>query len=320
MRALRETIAVALPADSEWEAVTDAVATARRGRLPIDVRIGVGLVDGPIPARILGHAHCVAEALRVDVPSIGGPATTVTVFSSIPKLHAVGGLAVNTTDVALGLATFGAALRLAGVASPIVIEEALDEIEIPTPIHQRVWFPPTLAAWLQRAATKSGTGADPLLYGMEHASPSMFADLGNDQALRLTIGAVPEARFWIARRQVRQEAHHQGLSVVPAIGLVLRGCARPWYQPTSMEPRLYDLLECDADEIVKRIDRSANPRRGGNAGLKREMRATRQMVGEAGARRLAESSASVDAAVALLRSTDVKIGARLKKRLEEIQE
>ncbi len=308
MRALTASVALALPDESERGETARAVEEARRERREVEVRIGVGPLERGVPARVLGHAACLAEALRVDVVTVARRPDRIVIFSSAPK-------AGNTdTSIAIqSLCALAGALRLAGVDVPIVLDLADATGEIPKDLKIR--FSASLTTWLQRAAERSGNRADPRTYAIEHAAPSMFADLAEAKQvpLRITLGSAPEARFWAARMRVREAAIASGLAVAPAVGVIMKGLRVPWYSPTPIEPALLGIA-LDPARAVADLDACGNPSvPHGNYGLKREARATQRFVDHAGLGAFIDGVADVRGAYESLRAAGFGIGQRLAK-------
>lgn len=275
MRAISDSVALALPDKGDLYATGAAVEAARRGRRELEVRIGVGPCPGDVPLRVLGYAACVAEAVRTDVPGLVRAPDRLAIFSSAPK--------TGRFDVASAMravVAIGGALRISGVTVPISLDLAAPEREVP--VSLTVDLPPALADWLTKAGERSDNGTDPLWYAIEHAAPTMFGDLTDhmNPPLRITLGGAPEARFWAVRMRVRSAALRRGLGVAPAVGLILRTLQVPWYSVRPTEPPLTAMSRAPA-AALDALDAAANPQRGGNSGLKREARATRRVANSA---------------------------------------
>lgn len=207
MRGLSESVALARPelCRQDLAATEVAIDEARRGKRQVEVRIGVGPIHGEIPLRVLGHAVCIAEALRTDLPAVVRNADRIHIFSSAPK--------TGNTDTATALRSFAAlagALRLAGVCTRITLDLASPDREVPATLAMNLL--PSNVRWFENAAENSGNGTDPIWYAREHAAQSMFGDLeeSKDSPLRITVGSAPEANFWNARMHIRAAAIAQG--------------------------------------------------------------------------------------------------------------
>lgn len=268
---LSSSVALGWPmSEPDQTATVIAVQEAQRGMRGVEIRIGVGPIElGGVPARVVGHAACIASVLKTDLQALISKKTEVriVIFSSAPK--------TGIKDVFAnlqGIAALGVALRLSGIAEPIQLELAAEESEIPSELDPNL--PIELTQWIESAAKNSGNRTSPIYYAREHASASMFGDIQVKEAetpLRITIGCVPEARFWAVRTRVREVALASGLSVAPAIAIIIKACRTPWYKRTSNEPVLAAL--CAPENAVRLLKDAANPAIGGNAGLTRESRA-----------------------------------------------
>ena len=270
---LSDSIALGRPAAaSDHECTVDAIRAARAGRMPVEIRLGVGPIRGErLPARVLGHAKCVADTIRGDLALLIGTRcpTRITIFTSAPKAGVF-----NPRVDPLAIAALGCALRAVGIDLPVVLELSASWREVPCNLDTSV--PPDLAAWLDRAAARSTNPMASIDYAREHASASMFGDLTEDRVppvLRITVGAATEGPFWAVRQRVRQAAIASGMPVMPALVLVMKACRVPWYHAALEEPELCELAEPAV--AIRRLETAANPALGGNAGLMREARAMR---------------------------------------------
>jgi hypothetical protein len=266
---LSESLALALPYRSEdRHLTTSALQELRRGLRECEIRIGVGPLQGEIPARVFAYASCIRQALEEPAArQLLGRASLIHLFSSTAKTE-VEAARVNGA-AAVGL---GAALRAIGIQLPIRIASASPSLEVPPWLLPNV--DPELQAWFDAAARRHGGTSH---YAAEHAARSMFGDLAFEERLpplRATIGGETEAPFWALRMAIRAVAIDAGLNVAPALGLILRGLAVPWYYPTPAEPTVTVPLEHWADDL----DRAANPRHGGNVGLKKEAKLLRRLT------------------------------------------
>jgi hypothetical protein len=253
---------------------------------------------------MLAHAACIAEIMAKDLPRLIAPAKTITIFSSAPK--------AGVTDLdraASSIAALALALQHVGVRVPITIDIASASAEVPISCH--VMVGPVLQNWLERASQKSGNGASPLFYAYEHPAGSMFGDIGTPPSptIRVTIGALPEAKFWAVRNKVSAAARNLGLAVCPAIILVLKACRIPWYSPTSMEPEFWQMSS--PASAIEALDAAANPSRGGNPGLKREARALHRFAIDASLPRLLKSVHLVWQDWRLVQRFGIKLGPNL---------
>jgi hypothetical protein len=116
---LSDSVALARPLNGpDLTATVTAFEQAKRGERDVEVRIGVGSLTGEIPLRVLGHAACLAEALRSDVFNfLSRPPQRMVLFSSAPKAgnrDAVGALRA--------LVSLAGALRLKKVDFPIFLD------------------------------------------------------------------------------------------------------------------------------------------------------------------------------------------------------
>lgn len=309
MRALSESVAFAAPSGLDGLATAAAVKQAKKGKRSVEVRLGVGPMKGGLGARVIGHASCIRDALNSDVPSVAGPVTGIVIVSSAPKAGSL-----DLASAAQSLAALGGALRLVGIRLPISMELANPLQEVPDSL--RVELPDALTRWFERAAQHADNGADPRRYALEHAAATMFGDLSDESVppVRVTLGAMPEARFWAVRLRVRRAAIEQGMPVVPGIGLIFKALKVPWYHRLPGEP-MFEALG-DAPLAAAALDAAANPQAGGNAGLTREARATRRLVDHAELPRLVEHMTDAAAVARFLRSGDFGIGPRLLDAIE----
>jgi hypothetical protein len=247
-----------------------AVREARRGQRPVEIRLGVGPLQGDLPLRVLGHASLIARVIRTDIQRIAEPAS-ITIFSSEPKAGRYGSVPALCAVTVMAMA-----LRLAGIDTPIHLDAASANPEVP--IRFLNDLPPELARWLYRAQALSRSSSEAAQYAAEHAGPSMFADLCDaaHTPLRITIGGTPEGRFWAARRCVRAAAAADGWPVAPAMAFIMKAIRVPWYHPEVSEPALVHTRIDDhaIDTTRELLCSAANPALGGNSGLMAEMKAT----------------------------------------------
>jgi hypothetical protein len=268
-QALSESLALALPYHSGDRHLTSrAIEELRQGRRECEIRIGVGPLCGEIPVRVFGYASCIRQALEEPAArQLLGRACRVHLFSSAAKADVQSPRVNGAAAVGLGVA-----LRAVGIQLPIRIAFASPVREVPRWLLPDV--DPELQAWFDAAARRHGGAPH---YAAEHAANSMFGDLASGERhppLRATLGGETEAPFWALRMAIRAAAIDAGLNLAPALGLILRGVAVPWYYPTAAEPRVATPVERWADEL----DRAANPRHGGNVGLKKEAKLLRRLT------------------------------------------
>lgn len=307
MKVFSDTVALAWPISTqEIDASVRALADVRSGKKPVEVRIGVGALNGDVPLRVLGYAGCVAETLQRDVRILVEPAMPrITLFSSAPK---AGDL--DPSRSLKSLVALAGALRLAQVGHPIEIDIAASEPEIPDDLN--VDLPPELAEWVTQRVARHRPGEDPSFqYAFEHASASMFGDISEDEnaPFRVTIGGATEARFWAVRMHVRIAAAARGAHLAPAAGIIMRAVRVPWYQPLAYEP---PLVAARTPEVaMAALGRAANPARDGNAALKREAKTAGRLIGITGLSDLMDATSSAPAAMRFARDNGFNIGARL---------
>jgi len=309
VRGLSESVALATPTDGDLAETEAAIYQARRGEREVEIRIGVGPLTGGIPLRVLGHAACIAESLRTDVPAVVRHADRICIFSSALKAGNT-----NMGTALQSLAALGGALRLSGVTCPLLLDLAAADQEVPATVP--INLPRSLVQWFERAALRSSNNADPTRYAIEHAAPTMFADLSEDRdvPLRLTIGSAPEARFWAARMHVRAAAITAGFHVVPALGLILKSLLVPWYSRTAAEPLLTD-MKFSAASAIASLDDASNPEKKGNSGLKREARATRRFMQRSDVIPFIEAVSDTRKAAVYVRECGFGIGAHLAREM-----
>ncbi|MDN2578748.1 hypothetical protein [Aquibium sp. ELW1220] len=316
MKVFSEAVALASPiATSELEASVCAIDDARAGRLPIELMIGVGPLSTDVPFRVLGYAGCVAEAIRSDVRLLIEPSIPkIRLFTSAPKTEGF-----HRGRALMSLVTLAGALRIAGVDSPIYLDFARRDPEIPPDLD--IDLGPDLLEWVLSRDSRHRPGKPPSLrYALEHASPSMFADIADsdDTPVRITVGGATEARFWAVRMQVRSAAATRGLRIAPAVGVIIKALRVPWYQPTSYEPSLLAALR--PAEAIKGLSTAANPARGGNGALRREARAAIRLVDEEGVADLIEAALSTERAMRFARVNGFNLGRRLLDAMENDDE
>jgi hypothetical protein len=308
MNTLREGTALASHVSGQdLSASLVGLAEARAGRRTVEVRIGVGPLEGSPPARLLGYASILARVLATDVRAlVGDAAVRVKLFSSAAK-----GSRQASGDPSWALAALSGALQLLGVGEPIGVDLSDHAREVPAELD--IWLTPRLAQWLQvREHHHSGSVEPSFFYAIEHAAPSMFADLltaGEYPPFRITLGGNTEGPFWATRMRVREAALAAGLALAPAAGLIVRTLRRPWYQPLRDEPRLDALTQPDIAAAA--LEDCANPSRGGNAGLKGEARAVRRLVEDPRLPRFADALSSPERARQFLKRGDIRVGPRL---------
>lgn len=320
MRALSDSVALAVPLSAQLNAIEEVVDRVRRGEMGVEVRIGVGPLAGAVPARVIGHAACISDALAFDLPQLVGRRTpTVTIFSSLPKLRAFGGGSSYTPDDQLcGLTALGAGIRVAGFTGMVALDLAEERAEIPPLVADSIEVPAELMDFIQSAAARNANGVCALMYAVEHAADSMFADIAPTEPgkdLIVTLGAKPEARYWAVRQLVAGAAADVGLAVRPAIGLILRTLPRPWYTPTEVEPALKDVAILGAAEVDVRLQHAADISRGGNGGLKREARRARALLKLPEVERIAIAISSASNAEEFLVNSGMSVRPRLAEML-----
>jgi hypothetical protein len=315
MKKLSPSVAFGYPVGhSDFSQTTLALRDVREGRRPVEIRLGVGPINqGGVPARVLGHAACVAAALNLDVPMItaNNAHTKIVIFSSAPKIGEVD-LKANLK----GLVALGLALRLNGIDLPIKLEIASEDKEIGD--HLKIDLPAELTQWIELAGKNSTNSQDPSFYAREHASASMFGDIESERAdlpLRITIGCVPEARFWAVRTHVREVALAAGMTVAPALAIILKACRIPWYNATSNEPYIAALI--DPDNAANLLKLAANPMAGGNAGLTRESRAFATLAKKPESLSLINVVDEIDKGIIDLQSSKITLGARLHSKISK---
>lgn len=268
---LSETVALGVDIHDRPGTI-EALTEARRGRRAVEVRIGVGPLLGPLPARVLAYAEYVRRAL-IDAANLAGPIQRIGIFSSAPKSRVS-----DPGRIALSVAALGLALRsLQGPSDTILALSAAKPVqEVP---DLPVRLSEGLRGWLDgRLERYAETARGDLNYAYEHSAGSMFGDLSPDPVFRITIGGSNEGRFWAARVAVRDAARQAGITVAPAVALSLPGLRVPWYSPTPKEPSIDDARLLYPDNLAKRLEDAANPSKEGNAGLKREATAFRQLA------------------------------------------
>jgi hypothetical protein len=313
MNVLSEALALAHPHDgADYAAAAAALEDVRRGRREKEIRIGVGPLDGFVPARVFAYADCVASALRADQAAahLTDRASRITIFSSAPKS---GSTAFGSMLVAL--VALGGALRLLGIGEPIVLEAASPAQEVPAAL--RAELPADIKARIDAMAAKhNGT----IAYAYEHAAATMFADLDDGQdiaPLRITIGGETEAIFWAVRMHVRKAAMEHAVRIAPALGLILRSVDIPWYYPSPDEPPIAMMQTAAA--AADALERAANPRhegnsgRRGNTGLKKEARALRRVAKHPpnGLAEYIDALATVEGAMHFTEQMNLTIGPRM---------
>lgn len=324
MKALSQSIALALPDPKERDEVIIAAEEARRKRLPVEIRLGIGDLNAPVPARVLGHGSCIAEIIEQDLPLVVGTAKPdITIFTSKPKLRALAGIP-RSDEAVVGslpeLAALAGALRLAGFTGSIAVDSAEIKPEVPLDVVSTVkrHLSPPLQVWLEARAQENRNGVSASDYAIEHSSQSMFRDLyelTDDRKLVVTIGSRPEAAFWAVRALVRRAALTRGLSVNPAFGLILHAAWIPWYRPHKGEPPLVNLLNGTCNEMNSALTRSYHPGAEASVTLKREAVKTTHLITKPGALKIAEAVRSPITALRFLREIEVAIGPRLSNTL-----
>lgn len=314
MKVFSDSVAVAWPTSpQDIDASVRALASARIGQIPVEVRIGVGALHGEVPLRVLGYAGCVAETLQRDVRTLIEPATPIiALFSSAPKVGEF------HPDLALkSLVALGGALRLAQVSYPIEIDIAANHPEIP--IDLDVELPPDLVEWLTERALRHRPDESPSFqYAFEHASTSMFGDIVEmkDTPFRITIGGATEAKFWAVRMNVRTAASARGACLAPVAGIIMRSLRVPWYQPLTYEPPLASARMPEVATAM--LTRAANPARDGNPALKREARATARLITHDNLPDLLDAVGSAQAAMRFARDNGISIGTRLVQAIGDV--
>lgn len=249
-----------------------ALEEVRAGVRPVEVRIGVGPLLGPLPVRVIPYAFYACRAMQ-DARLLTGRIDRIALFSSAPKSRLNDPEGVRASLAALA----GAIAALQGPSGPpIRLSEASPLREVPAlPVRLST----ALQGWLDGREERYAETARPdLNYGFEHASPSMFGDLGPADAFRVTIGGSNEGRFWAIRTAVRDELRRAGFPTVPAVAFIIGSLRVPWYSPTEMEPKFFNTSS--EEDAVRELEIAANPDRGGNAGLRREAKAFRALMGK----------------------------------------
>jgi len=309
IRVLSESTALALPyaAEDEHQTIGGLAETAKHEREK-EIRIGIGPLTGEVPARVIGYAACIAKMIHEDPAAshLLREPCRITIFSSAPKAGFNDPGPMLTAAVALG-----GALKLAGIEFPIVLDIACADREV-----DEAWHPeldPLVANRIEAAAKRHGGSTD---YAFEHAANSMFGDLADPREnvpLRITIGGETEAIYWSIRMGVRAAARADGVALAPALGLILRGVVVPWYYPVTAEPPLRSIN--DADAAIVALARAANPRDGGNTGLKKEARAMQRFVKSIDLGSYPSIVSSPRAALRYAEQTAMILGPRLKAAL-----
>lgn len=322
MRGLQDSVALAVPLEGVLRlSLETAILKARARRQSPEVRLGSGPLASA-PLRVLGFADLAREVIERDAAILASPPRQVVLFSSAPKLAALGDDGWETLPAAtvMGLAALAGALRLVGLRCDLILEEAVPAREVPAVLDAMIRFSNSLETWLAERQV-AHPEADARSYAIEHTSPSMFGDLalsGEDEPFfRITIGPRPESRFFAARMAVAEAACRLGVPVVPGLGLILRGSRRPWYQPMGFEPMFSDLAGSSMAAMTERLRNAASPERGGNPGLKREMHRTSRIVSRSpeSVMRLGEHLAEPASAARYLQSGCFNIGPRLQRTL-----
>lgn len=312
MQTLSPGIAVGFPEKSAGFDHTSAqIAAVRNGDGYVDVRVGVGPLRTALPARVLSYAKILAGTYNSDLRKVIGTApTTMTVFSSAGK----GPDGVQMNDVT-AIAAVADAFRRNGVNEPISIELASPNAEVPSRFTNGA--PAQLVDWvLVRDVSNNPDRQPSMQYALDHAASTMFGDLLHTDFDRLvvTLGGATEGRFWAMRSHVRQAALDEGLRVAPAIALINKSIRRPWYTPTDMEPQLSDAVE--PERALRQLERAANPKSGGNAGLKPEARAFKGLVGENWLPDFVAQHATASGTLEFLMESDVEMGPRLTEFIQ----
>lgn len=279
----------------------------RAGKRAVEVRIGVGPIAGPIPARVLGYAASVRRVLNDELGLVtGGTPHRLHLFSSAPKSEEL-----QSETPVQALVALGGALRMAGTVEPITIENASSATEVPPGLN--IEMKRSLFTWLEARTDAHGSGGPARFrYAVEHAADSMFGDLPAEPSevpFRVTVGGTTEGRFFAVRCCVRRAALLAGLQVAPCAAFVLKAVRRPWYQPTAMEPALAAMTSPDL--ALAAMDAAANPTRGGNPGLKSEARALKRFVTHSLLGTIMEAARSRDTAFQFAEVFNLSIGPRL---------
>jgi hypothetical protein len=267
------SIAIALP-DRRGQA---AVAISLRSN-PTDVecRVGVGQVRGDVPLRVLGHAELLVRTLTQDLPESVRP-TRLVIFASGAKLRTE----PSQQDL-VGAAALAVCVRLAGLRTPLTLTASSSDTEVHVTLGGDNRVSEDLLAWINRAGSSGASKISPLQYAIEHSAPSMFGDIAStrDDPVRVTLGGVPEARFWAVRQAVRAICAHENIPLAPAFGVIVKSVRVPWYHVQGGEPLLGEALASSAEAALatETLLGVANPARGGNAGLKAESTGTKRLL------------------------------------------
>jgi hypothetical protein len=297
------------PVGTDAEHTKAAFEAARRGRIMKEIRVGVGPLSGPLPARVLGYGACIANALRSDPAALEvfDGAASMMLFSSAPKSGCC-----DYGSMLMATCGLGGALRLLGVDLPIIVEATNPDREVPDRLCTEL--PADVADRVNAAARRHCGTID---YAYEHAAPSMFGDLldpGEEPSFRITVGGETEGLFWAVRMQVRQQALSAELPLAPAMAILLRGVQVPWYYPLAGEPLLAAMRDPAAGAAALRM--SSNPIHGGNTGIKKEAVSLGRLGTVPGLDRYLDAFTSVEGAVAYADEARVEIGPRLRAGLE----
>jgi len=305
-----DKVALALPWSApELNASADALVDVRAGRMPVEIRIGAGMIGTGIPLRVLGYAGCIAESLDDIGNLVGSVVPRIALFSSAPKAGHF-----DPQHATLALVALAGSMRIAGITNPIGIDLAASHCEIPGNLD--VNLDADLADWVVDRAMRHRPGEAPSFrYAFEHASPSMFGDLvdGSNPPFRVTLGGATEARFWAVRMQVRAAAAARGAHLAPVAGVIIKALRVPWYQPTAAEPTLTSAHT--PPSAAQALAHAANPARGGNGALRRESRAVNRLIDSDGIPELIDAIGSVRAAVRFAHDKGFVFGERLSQTM-----
>lgn len=312
---------------AEWLAFVRAMKEARSGVRPVDVVVGCGLLPlgQRIPLRILGYGDIVSRNVLLLRRVLGERSQfRLRLFCSATKLAGLGDGAsaasafrCSTTLLAALVEVLRATGALGAVASASV-DAANPGREVPTSVASLAMAALRSHVGLRHVkdaldgyASCNSNGADPLLYGIEHAGPSMFGDLtGDEPRLHVTIAGNAERIFWAARRVVASIAcrRRDCPPPCPAMARIVTGIRRTWYFPLPDEPPLAAIVSgptsADALLVLARE----------HTGLRLEAEATERVIRRLGRDPLLAISNSVQDSTEAYRTlgeAGVAVGPRL---------
>ncbi|MGD0814305.1 MAG: hypothetical protein ABSA83_11930 [Verrucomicrobiota bacterium] len=176
------------------------------------------------------------------------------IFCSAPKIAGLGRQIVTEDSISIGvrtLAGLAGTLDLVGArkyVGSVLIDTASPTPEVPAEVvssaiailRAHPGFGPTMKA-IEDFGKFSDNGADPTIYAIEHAAPSMFGDIDGRDILHITIAGGAERRFWPVRRVVAGAALRCGIQTTPALARIVTSIKRTWYSPLQDEPTLIKL-------------------------------------------------------------------------------